>query len=69
MSAKAIREATGKTLLNQYLGPTAVKCNFVSLDFGVDWPSLILKHPWIEKEVLCLTVINLDNHLNGENGD
>ncbi|XP_055687731.1 ATP-citrate synthase isoform X2 [Lutzomyia longipalpis] len=50
MSAKAIREASGKELINKYLAPgsNAAKCNFVSVDETTDWDNLIACNPWLK---------------------
>lgn len=54
MSAKAIREATGKQLLNKYLNNVAAKCNFVPVTEDSDWDTLTKEHPWIKKEKLVV---------------
>lgn len=53
MSAKAIREATGKGLLNRHLGPTAnaAKCQFASVDETTDWGVLVANNPWLNADV------------------
>lgn len=48
MSAKAIREATGKDLLNRFLGANvAAKCRFASVNAETDWDGLVVNHPWL----------------------
>lgn len=56
MSAKAIREATGKDLINRNLpaGTAAVKCNFASIDEGTNWDDLLLKESWLKTQVCFL---------------
>ena len=53
MSAKAIREATGKDLINRNLpsGTAAVKCQFAPVSEDTDWAELVSTYPWLKKEV------------------
>lgn len=53
MSAKAIREATGKDLLNRFLDAPAgaAKCRFASVDENTQWSQLVVDHPWVESTV------------------
>jgi len=52
MSAKAIREAAGKNLLNKFLtSGAAVKSNFVTVTADTDWTSLEQEHPWLLSQV------------------
>ena len=54
MSAKAIREASGKDILNRHLnnhGAGVAKCNFASVDMQTDWTQLTVDHPWLLKTV------------------
>lgn len=55
MSAKAIREATGKELINKYLeGGDEVgvaKSRFASVSETTDWSQLLVDHPWLETTV------------------
>jgi ATP citrate (pro-S)-lyase len=53
MSAKAIREASGKYLINRNLpGETAaVKCQFASVTEGTDWTELLSNNPWLKTQV------------------
>jgi len=52
MSAKAIREAAGKHLLNKYLSTgAAVKSNVAVVTADTDWSSLAQQHPWLMTEV------------------
>jgi hypothetical protein len=53
MSAKAIREASGKDLINRHLkyGTAAVKCQFVSVSEGTDWTELLSNNPWLKTQV------------------
>ena len=55
MSAKAIREATGKELINKYLeGGNEVgvaKSRFASVTETTDWSQLVVDHPWLETTV------------------
>ncbi|XP_049953554.1 ATP-citrate synthase [Schistocerca serialis cubense] len=54
MSAKAIREATGKQLINNHLqsGTAASFCRFASVDESTNWDELRSKHPWLLTEKL-----------------
>ncbi|UJR28597.1 hypothetical protein I4U23_009830 [Adineta vaga] len=54
MSTKAIYEATGKKLLNKYLGSTAAECRCVSVDANTDWKELIANNSWLENERLVV---------------
>jgi hypothetical protein len=58
MSTKAIYEATGKKLLNKYLGSTATECRCVSIDADTNWEELIANNRWLEHEVLIKKLIN-----------
>lgn len=53
MSAKAIREATGKDILNRSLGNTtgAATCKFASVTSETNWNELVATHPWLETTV------------------
>jgi len=53
MSAKAIREATGKDLLNRFLSKTsgAAQNRFASVDENTKWEALIAANPWLQTEV------------------
>lgn len=55
MSAKAIREATGKELINKYLeGGDALgvaKSRFASVTETTDWAQLLADNPWLETTV------------------
>ena len=56
MSAKAIREATGKDLINRKLavGTNAAKCRFVSIDETTNWGTLAADYPWLKTEKLVV---------------
>ena len=54
MSARAIREATGKRLLNQHLPaefPDFAKCRFASVDEQTNWSEIQEQNSWINQEV------------------
>ncbi|XP_071515606.1 ATP-citrate synthase isoform X2 [Panulirus ornatus] len=55
MSAKAIREATGKTLLNNNL-PAGVcaTCRFAAVTQDTQWEELVQEHPWLKTEKLVV---------------
>lgn len=58
MSAKAIREATGKDIINRHLAASgehgAAKCRFASVDETTQWPQLVADHPWLETTPLVV---------------
>uniref|UniRef100_U5EZ83 ATP-citrate synthase n=1 Tax=Corethrella appendiculata TaxID=1370023 RepID=U5EZ83_9DIPT len=49
MSAKAIREATGKDIINRHIESDsgAAKCRFASVDENTNWNTLADEHPWL----------------------
>lgn len=53
MSAKAIREATGKDILNRLLDGKsgAAQCRFASITPETNWGKLVDDHPWLLKTV------------------
>jgi len=52
MSAKAIREASGKHLLNQFLtAGAAVKSHVAPVTADTDWTALTRDNPWLLSEV------------------
>lgn len=56
MSAKAIREATGKDLINRKLavGTNAAKCRFVAIDENTNWTTIVADHPWLKTDKLVV---------------
>lgn len=58
MSAKAIREATGKDIINRHLAGSgdhgAAKCRFASVDESTQWTQLVADHPWLETSPLVV---------------
>lgn len=56
MSAKAIREATGKNLINRNLakGTAAAKCRFVPIDENTNWVDAVAENPWLKTEKLVV---------------
>ncbi|XP_072376191.1 ATP-citrate synthase isoform X1 [Diabrotica undecimpunctata] len=56
MSAKAIREATGKHLINKYLGgnTAAVQCRFASVEADTKFSELVSNNPWLKTEKLVV---------------
>ncbi|XP_015598559.1 ATP-citrate synthase [Cephus cinctus] len=56
MSAKAIREATGKDLINRKLenGTNAAKCRFVPIDEKTNWATVVADNPWLKTEKLVV---------------
>lgn len=58
MSAKAIREATGKDILNRLLDSSsgAAKCQFAAVNSETNWDHLRTTHPWLETSVSCFII-------------
>lgn len=55
MSARAIREATGKNLINRHLAETAaVKCRFASVAPDTKFSDLIAENPWLKTDKLVV---------------
>ncbi|XP_066144659.1 ATP-citrate synthase isoform X2 [Euwallacea fornicatus] len=56
MSAKAIREATGKNLINKHLGGNcaAVQCRFASVDPDTNFAALVASNSWLKTEKLVV---------------
>ncbi|XP_055374613.1 ATP-citrate synthase isoform X2 [Condylostylus longicornis] len=56
MSAKAIREATGKDILNRLLDEKsgAANCRFASVDPETNWNELVNKNPWLQTTPLVV---------------
>lgn len=63
MSAKAIREATGKDILNLHLGDVAgaAPCKFASVTEETNWNELVKNNPWLETTVSILPFHNDDD--------
>lgn len=53
MSAKAIREATGKDILNRLLNKTAgaATSRFASVNSETNWDDLVATNPWLTSTV------------------
>ncbi|XP_058061576.1 ATP-citrate synthase isoform X1 [Anopheles bellator] len=56
MSAKAIREATGKDIINRLLEGDhgAAKCRFATVTETTQWQQLVQDNPWLEKSPLVV---------------
>lgn len=57
MSAKAIREATGKDILNRHLLNTTeagAQCKFATVTQETNWTELVQKNPWLQTEKLVV---------------
>ncbi|XP_072748775.1 ATP-citrate synthase [Anoplolepis gracilipes] len=56
MAAKAIREATGKDLINRKLSPgtKVAKCRFVPITENTNWIDVANEYPWIKTEKLVV---------------
>ena len=53
MSAKAIREETGKRILNaQLANGVCAPCRFAAVTEDTDWNKLVSNNPWLLKEVI-----------------
>lgn len=61
MSAKAIREATGKDILNRLLDSSsgAAKSQFATVNSETNWDQLRLSHPWLETTVCIIFFFGL----------
>ena len=62
MSAKAIREANGKDILNRFLDSVASHSKFVSVDEHTNLADLANQHPWLTQQVcfyFCLPFLCL----------
>lgn len=59
MSAKAIREATGKDLLNRLLDTDsgAARCKFAAVNESTNWNELIAANPWLQTEVISREIM------------
>lgn len=59
MSAKAIREASGKDLLNRHLDQSsaAAKCRFASVDETTNWTDLVAANTWLETTVSSMNTL------------
>lgn len=54
MSAKAIREATGKDILNRHLnhhGAPFTPCRFATVNMQTDWSDLVAQQQWLSNTV------------------
>lgn len=58
MSAKAIREATGKDMLNRLLSSSAgaARCNFAAVDETTNWDQLVASNPWLKTTVSAVYI-------------
>jgi len=56
MAAKAIREATGKDLINRKLsiGTKVAKCRFVPIMENTNWIDVVNEYPWLKTERLVV---------------
>lgn len=55
MSAKAIREVTGKALLNKNLtSGVCAECRFAAVDPNTKWTELVQQNPWLATEKLVV---------------
>ena len=55
MSAKAISEASGKTILNKYLGQVAARCQLVSVNEHTSFNQLVNENDWLKTTVSFIT--------------
>ena len=51
MSAKAISEASGKTILNKHLGAVAAPCLLASVNESTSFSELISRNSWLKTTV------------------
>lgn len=56
MSAKAIREATGKDILNRHLliQSDSTPCRFATVTEDTNWAELVEKNPWLQSTKLVV---------------
>lgn len=56
MSAKAIREASGKDLINRKfpVGTKVAKCRFVQITENTNWIDVANEYPWLKTEKLVV---------------
>ncbi|BES99753.1 unnamed protein product [Nesidiocoris tenuis] len=55
MSAKAIREATGKDLINRNLCTSALaKCRFAAISENTNWRDVVDENPWLKTQPLVV---------------
>ncbi|XP_039287338.1 ATP-citrate synthase isoform X2 [Nilaparvata lugens] len=56
MSAKAIREATGKDIINRNLSvnTAAAKCRFATITAETNWNNLVVDQPWLKTQPLVV---------------
>ncbi|XP_055601325.1 ATP-citrate synthase isoform X2 [Uranotaenia lowii] len=57
MSAKAIREATGKDIINRHLPGSdhgAAQCRFAAVNETTKWAQLVAENPWLETTPLVV---------------
>lgn len=59
MSAKAISEASGKTILNKFLGDVAATCLVASVDENTSFNQLINENSWLKTTVRIYLIIDL----------
>lgn len=55
MSAKAIREATGKDLLNKFLKGTASASRYAVVNEDTNFNDVVANNPWLSQEVSRIT--------------
>ncbi|KAI1285088.1 ATP-citrate synthase [Halotydeus destructor] len=54
MSAKAIREATGKDLLNRHLNQTCARCKFATINEETNFANVVSANPWLAEQKLVV---------------
>lgn len=56
MSAKAIREATGKDIINRNLSVStaAAKCRFATITADTNWNDIVVDQPWLKTQPLVV---------------
>jgi ATP citrate (pro-S)-lyase len=58
MSAKAIREATGKDLLNRSLKGTANTSRYAVVNENSNFEDVVNQNPWLKQEVIDVKLKN-----------
>ena len=56
MSAKAVREATGKSILNKQLSSFGAfsQCQFATVESSTNWDTLVSANPWLTTSKLVV---------------
>lgn len=61
MSAKAISEASGKTILNKFLGQVAASCQLASVNENTSFSQLVNENGWLKTTVSLQKITKNDD--------